>query len=349
VSGALCLHVGILESGGNVMRLSHLGAIIAAPVLAVVSQIAVAAPTVDGTVDAEYGAPLAVQQVQTGFGDASPPGSLGGSELDAAYAKVSGGRLYIMLSGNHEPNLNKLEIFIDSKAGGENTLTGTPQYDFNDSGTHWISQNMAGLTFDSGFTADYHIFSRWGSGSGSYDVDIVDRQGGANAQVPGNHGSGIAAVGLVSTGTILPTSIGTNNNASALTSPLDFAINDNNAAGVSGGSAAADTAAAAAVTTGMEFSISLADLGNPTGPISIAAMINNGDHNYLSNQILGSLTPPQGNLGGDGSGGFTGTLGGDNFSQLAGLQYFQVAVPEPASIGLMALFGLAAFGRRRSR
>ena len=39
----------------------------------------------------------------------------------------------------------------------------------------------------------------------------------------------------------------------------------------------------------MEFSIALADLGNPApgSMIKIAAMINNGDHNYLSNQILG--------------------------------------------------------------
>src|SRR5205814_7996722 len=45
------------------------------------------APIIDGSRDAEYGAPIVVQQTQTGFGDANPPGSLGGSELDAAYAK----------------------------------------------------------------------------------------------------------------------------------------------------------------------------------------------------------------------------------------------------------------------
>src|SRR5882757_2043328 len=83
--------------------------------------------TVDGTLDGAYGPALAVQQVQTGFGDANPPGSLGGSELDAAYATISGGRLYLMLTGNHEPNFNKLDIFIDSTPGGESTLSGTPQ------------------------------------------------------------------------------------------------------------------------------------------------------------------------------------------------------------------------------
>src|SRR5258706_434750 len=169
-----------------------------------------AAPVVDGTVDAAYGPALAVQAVQTGFGDASPPGSLGGRELDAAYATISGGN------------------------------------------------------------------------------------------------------------------VGTNASGTALTQNLDFAINDNNAAGVSGGSGAANPADALAVTTGMEFSIALADLGNPApgSVIRIAAMINNGDHNYLSNQILGTLLPPQGNLGGDGSGGFTGKLGGRKVNPYAGLPTF---------------------------
>ncbi len=67
-------------------------------------------------------------------------------------------------------------------------------------------------------------------------------------------------------------------------------------------------------------------------------MINNGDHNYLSNQILGPLTPPQGNLGGDGSGGFTGTLSGVNFNQFAGNQYFELRViPEPSTFLLAGL------------
>ena len=70
-------------------------------------------------------------------------GYIGGSELDAAYARVSGGRLYLMLTGNHESNFNKLDVFIDSVVGGENTLSGAPQYDFPD-GPGWISQNLAG-------------------------------------------------------------------------------------------------------------------------------------------------------------------------------------------------------------
>lgn len=305
------------------------------------------AQTVDGTRDAVYGAPVAVQTVQTQFGDANPPGSLGGSELDAAYARIDNGRLYIMLTGNHEPNFNKLDVFFDSQAGGENTLSGTPQYDFFN-GSSWISQNMAGMTFDSAFSADYHLFSRWGSGDGQYEVDFVNRQGGGSAQVPGSHGNGNPAIGLVSSGSILAGNVGPNASGSALTQPLQFAINDNNAAGVIGGTDPADQAAAAAVTTGMEFSIALADLGNPGdgAEIRIAAMINNGDHNYLSNQILGGLPAPHGNLGGDGSGGFTGTLGGINFNDFDGAQYFTIRIPEPTSLALLGLGAVALLRRR---
>jgi hypothetical protein len=51
--------------------------------------------TLDGSRDAAYGAPLAVQTVQTGFGDNN-------SELNAAYAAISEGNLYLLLP-DHRP------------------------------------------------------------------------------------------------------------------------------------------------------------------------------------------------------------------------------------------------------
>ncbi len=311
--------------------------------------------TVDGTRDAAYGAPIVVQTVQTQFGNAEPPGNLGGSELDAAYARVEAGRLFFLLTGNHEPNFNKLDIFIDSKAGGENTLSPTPDYDFFDpggcgGGGCWISTNLNGLTFDANFTADYHLFSRWGGGPGPYEVDFINRQGGVSAMVPGSTGVGSATVGLVSNGSIAAGSVGPNASGTSLSQSLDFAINDNNAAGVAGGTDPADQAAAAAVATGMEFSIALADIGSPAigEVIRISAMINNGDHNFLSNQILGGLPGPQGNLGGDGGGGFTGDLSGVDFNQFGGEQHFEVLItPEPSAAFLILTAGLITLFRRR--
>lgn len=123
-----------------------------------------AAPTVDGTKDAAYGSALAVQTVDTGFGDANPNN---GSELDAGYGLIDGGNLYLMLTGNLEANFNKLEIFIDSKAGGQNV--------FDSSGNDGAGA-MDGLVFDAGFTADYHLIARRGNDSGNdkFDLDFAN-------------------------------------------------------------------------------------------------------------------------------------------------------------------------------
>lgn len=293
---------------------------------------AFAAPIVDGTLDAEYGSPLSVQTVQTQFGDASDAAGLGGGgELDAAYAKVADGRLYVLLTGNIEPNYNKVSLFIDSKAGGENTLSATPEYDFGNT-----SVNYGGMTFDAGFEADYHMYARWGGGA--FEVDIVDRQGGVNAAVPSNYGAATVGSGTgIQSGMVSA--------GGFLSSDIPFGFNNTNVAGVAGGDQAADQVAAAAVTTGFEFSVLLSDLGVDSDTILIHAAYGNGDHNYHSNQVLGGLTPPQGNLGGDGSGGFTGSLSGIDFNQFAGDQFFAVTVPEPASLAILGLGGLLALRR----
>lgn len=289
----------------------------------------------DGTLDAGYGAALAVQTVETQFGD-STGGITGGGELDAGYAAISGGRLYVMLTGNIENNFNKVSVFIDSQPGGENVLNGALAYDFSN-----VASNFGGLTFDAGFEADYHLFGRWGGGGNTFELDFVNRA----ASVPGNvrGDTGAASVGggtPIQSGSVLGNGTGT---TSILTSPVTFGFNNNNSAGVVGGTGAANQAAAAAVTTGLEFSVALADIGNPGlgDLIKIHAVYGNGDNNFHSNQVLAGLPAPQGNLGGNGSGGFTGTLSGVNFNNFAGDQFFslRVPVPEPSTLALAGLGG----------
>lgn len=293
------------------------------------------AQTLDGSIAGDgYGAPLAVQTVQTQFGDNL-------SELNAGYAQISGGNLHLVLTGQVENNFNKLNIFIDSQGGGQNVL----QNDANNGGTNptndgWAGK-YAGFTFDAGFAADYMLIVRNGfSGGDRFDVDFATIGGGAGAFV---------AAGDVFGGSL------TGSNASALPNGIGVGYNNTNNAGITGGDQAADPVAAAAVQTGLEFVIPLSVLGNPApgDTILISAHINGSNHDFLSNQSLGGFLPPQGNLGGDGMGGFNGTVGQldmNNPQYASGNQYFAIVVPEPASLGVLGVAGIAllARGRRRS-
>ncbi|MEO8484830.1 MAG: hypothetical protein ABI585_00690 [Betaproteobacteria bacterium] len=240
-----------------------------------------AVPAIDGSRDAEYGAAKAVQTVQTGFGDNA-------SEWNAAYAVCNGGRLNLMLTGNLEANFNILEIFIDSKAGGQPVF---------DSSGNDNANLMDGLVFDAGFTADYHVIARRGTDTGNlkFDLDFAD----LGAQSASGYIDIMTASGVDGTG-----STGTGVNATAILVGYD----NSNAAGIGGAAPnAADQTAAAAVTTGLEIGIALTDLGwDGVSPLRVMVGQNNGNHDYWSNQFLGGLPAPAGNLGGDEAGGFTG-------------------------------------------
>jgi hypothetical protein len=281
-------------------------------VLGLLIVAAMAAPAsaqivVDGTKDAAYGGALSVQTTQTGFGDNA-------SEWNAGYAKLDGGFLKLMLTGNLEANFNKLAIFIDSKAGGQSVF---------DSSGNDSAAAMDGLTFDVPFTADYHLIAR--RGSSKFDLDFANL--GSQSASGYFDVFGGADFGAGSTGT------GVNG------SPIAVAYNGSNVLGVTGGTGAADQTAAAAVTTGLELGIALSDLGYVGGPIRIMVGQNNQDHNYWSNQFLGGLATPQDNLMGP---------GGKDFTMVPGDQFFTL-VPEPASAALVVVagLGLLALGRKR--
>jgi hypothetical protein len=296
-----------------------------------------AAVTLDGSIAGDGYSQESVQNVQTGFGDND-------SELNAAWAQIQGGTLYLTFTGNLESNGNNLNVFFDSVAGGENELTNNTGFGGNNPNNDNWAAKYAGFTFDTGFAADYLLILRHEViASPTFSVDF----------------NSVGNTSVVETSTNIFSGSATGSNASVGASGLGVAFNNSNAAGITGGSGAANQAAAIAVQTGIELAIPLAALGNPAPGdcIKITAMINGTNHDFLSNQFLGPIdgTLPYGqiNLGGDGAGLFNGTVGQIDLNDLnyaSGLQYFTVClpVPEPSSCALvaLALVGLASSRRR---
>lgn len=247
----------------------------------------------DGVRDPLYGAAIAVQTIDSAFG---------GNEIDAAYAYVNNGKLHLLITGNLQNNFNKLEVFFDTG----NQITSNV---FTSAGND-NAANMNGMTFDTGFSPEYHAILRNGfDGSANrFDLDyanLADKTFSSYPKVFGNSQTGFSSTG---TGTANKT-------------PIGVAYNSSNTAGINDGVAggvAADQTAAAAVTTGIELSIDLADLGNPSGTIRMMVLLNNDQQNYLSNQSLSGLPVGTDNLGNPAN---------VNFSALAGDQYFNVTLP----------------------
>jgi hypothetical protein len=291
--------------------------VIAAALLLSTSQTR--AITVDGTLDGAYGSALAIQGNPTGFGDSTigDGTSAGGSELDAGYGVISGGNLFLFLSGNVEqgpPNANHWNIFISTGAPGQSVLNIGPS----------TAANMNGSTFSPGFQGVLMLDANNFGGTLFVDsVDLTTPLGTSSflGGIPTPGGIGSATVGGITIG-----------------------VNNTNAGGINGSTAT--SLQALSVTTGLELEIPLAMIGNPSGPIQVLADVNGGGDGFLSNQFLPGLPSGTGNVGGGGP--FTGGSSSQfNFGSTPG-EFFTV-VPEPSTMGLVitGLLGVLAMRRRK--
>ena len=241
------------------MRLSY-----AAPILFVLALSAApadAAIAVDGALDAGYGAALVTQTTQTGqtsFGivgdnDLGELMNANGTELDEGYGVISDGALHLFFSGNLAMQPNPVDpgtleefllLFVDVGPGGLQALSGLPIWYVS-----WLGA-ADGLTFDDGFGADYGF-------------DIV---GNTLALPPNLHAERVDLTGSapfvpVYLGASLPGGPGT---LSGGTNPhgVQMTLDNRNTGGVTFGCGAAS---GAGVTTGMEWAIPLAAIGDPPG------------------------------------------------------------------------------------
>ena len=285
---------------------------------------------VDGILDAGYGNPKAVQAVATGFGNA--PGGMNGwadgSELDGGWIKVDaeGGYLYLFFSGNLQSNFNKFEVFIDSVAdAGQNALrsdNANVDYDgLNAMGEDTVNA-IPGLRFDAGFAPDFYVTTTVGfngTGCAQYAniAQILTDGGGVGAYI----GSGVFSDPMTGSNLIDDTLYG-----------CQLSLNNSNAGGVGSNGDATPVTDGCGVTTGVEMKIPLANIGWVDGPIRVCAFINGGGHDYASNQVLGALPANSGNLGGDGTGTWTGQNAKAklrfSFADIAGDQFFSSAGPD---------------------
>ena len=218
--------------------------------------------TVDGTKDADYGTPLSVQTVTSGWG--------GNNTLASLSAVQQGSFLYVFLAGR--PQGNAFILFIDSKPGG---ITFVPNNLISGGGEEWCINNFgsstsAGMTFESGFQPDYaiRIFGDGGGGSGAWAA-VYPLTAGASRSYIGNSGDTAGASG----------------------SPVNLLR-----------SAWQDvTGAYADASQGSEIKFNMAQLGIPSGSnqtVKLMAILTNGGSDYTSNQVLGSLPDGSGDLAG---------------------------------------------------
>ena len=220
-----------------------------------------------GTTGVDYGSPLAVQTINTGFGNSAGGGDATGSELDAAYGNISGGNLYLFIAGDFQNNGNSLNVFIADGRTGQSTLSTSVS----------PLSAMNGSVFSSGFSATMALdFNDYQGTVYANTADLVGNTGGYQGSVALSSGIGS----------------GTLNNG------ISLALNNTHTSTMGASGAALSGATSGANTlTGLELSIPLSLLGNASGNIEVMTDMNGNGDDYISNQLLPGLSVGSGNLG----------------------------------------------------
>ena len=302
--------------GNTLLTASLMGSFLLAAISATAQS-----PTIDGQLDTSfYGAPIAVQDTPTAFGNATNGHvrfAKQGSELDAAYACVSDGYLFLFIAGNVETagqgifwpsgNMNKLDIFVDCIPGGQGGSGGGLRGDNVDvdggalSNMGHLDDANDGLKFDSGFDADFYLtFCNSTLVVPYYDPPQIEVWRGFlyYATLP-TGGSGTAqTLGIAQDPTHQSFTT-----CFTFTNGVKLGFNNSNTGGVWGVGDAneSDTSLATNVTTGLELAIPIQFFAATNDAINsnirILAFINDSTHRYMSNQVLGPMGQTSGGYG----------------------------------------------------
>ena len=218
--------------------------------------------SINGSYDAAFGNPLAVQTDATGFG-------LNSSELDGAYGLRANGMLYLFLSGNLQNNGNNINLFIGG-TGGQTILSAVNPGNL---GANNLSV-MNGSQFSPGFYAVY-----------AFNINNTNKTL-TISQYNLTNNTAVDALGTL-----------TENGNMVANGTVDNSV----VIGFNNSNSKSQSANVGSGSTGLELAIPLALIGNPSGPVEVLADINGSQEGYMSNQLLPGLPSGTANLGGGGT------------------------------------------------